>query len=155
MTAVSLLSFGGDQGCQLWSFWVLVVILPHASLSLPALWFYSVTLSCWTACVPRSKYKGSCSCDWKQLPFSQGGKKKLLSLSAFKVWFGSREVQVSRASGRRGVWVYVSVLRFSLCMADVAESQLHSSIRAAAWGVWSHTSLGVSSIWKCKQYLLD
>lgn len=108
MTAVSLLSFGGDQGWQLWSFWVQVVILPHASLSLPALWFYSVTLSCWTACVPGSKYKGSCSCDWKQLPFSQGGKKKAIEPVSLQ-----STVRIQRSSSEPCIWEARSV---SLCL---------------------------------------
>lgn len=52
---------------------------------------------------PGANTRGAAAVTESNCHFLRGEKKKLLSLSAFKVRFGSREVQVSRASGRRGV----------------------------------------------------
>lgn len=143
MTAVSLLSFGGDQGCQLWSFWVQVVILPLISASLMVLFSYLVLLDCLCA---QEQIQGELQLWLQATAIFSGGKKGYWACQPSK--YGSDPEKFKWAVHLGGKECEFMSLCSVLSMHGRCSWVAAAFIRqGCSSGVWSHTPLGVSSVW--------
>lgn len=149
---MSLLSFEGtidreqDASCDLTGFMCssYLVLLPiFASLTV-----LSVTFPCSTVCMARSKYKGSCK-QWLKATAIFLGKKSYWGCQPSKYSLDQEKFKWAACLGGEEHRLA------ALCMADVNQVVAACIHQGCSSGVWSCSSLGVSSVWKCKQHLLD